>query len=856
MFFNIIIFFIMLIILTLFLNYTKEYKELFASPAMPTNIYKPLDIILNKSSLDLSSSVSGKINNSMNGMEVYIKPATESFINKAHYDVRLGTSISAPSSNSEYKKLISMCEKQPASCNSFNNTKFAENCGVSFDMNGTDHDNKPFSGGLFISKDQRGSQLEDFETTTESNPYDVFQPTAGTAEPGTFAITKDHCTIIKEKIDCKRDQSFDKNCKQCYTSQDFIRVDPSNNKVPSILKLYGNGTVTITDTTGIIPVKSGTLDPTTPFTYTIPKDAEGNTYKINVTGNVTDNYIAGYLEGTSRNNTFQLDLKLFVILTSKKYAEDQPISINGMSISKLRPNGTLEFTIMIPFTFYDVDTENESMNDISCDGPIITNEASAAFLNSNPCFGSNNKPGNYTLECLQDRWMNLGGTANGTGYPSETNKNTIQENGTTSLTINQINSNLYSKIKQGLLGKDSLGNPLPISKWNELSLWATGKEINTPCDSIDSDKGPLSKECLSYLYFNEGLNSHIGPTYNKSYSSASKIVDISGADIYARPNTYCNPNTSIDPNTRAGLIYGQKLGGINDVKKAYDTIHTLANSPDGTAGRDIAMKQCLDVSMNSIRVKGVFIAISSNAIYYANENLATNDIKWVNTDGSCISISVYDKQIFCTNRVNGIYYKSNYANTGWRNTPGGLRQISTDGVNVVGTNRNNNAYSATVENAIRGAWNQMPSVVKKVVTVNNIAYAIGTDGKTYYISNIFPERYRYSIFHRWETRWASWQKISDFLSKDIAIDTKNNLLVIGNDDKLYIFRNGYQLVKNQPTVFKSISLSNGSIYANDTSGESWYASNCYNPTFIKIKSPIPPNNTNKIQSVSHYVTSI
>ena len=85
MFFNIIIFFIMLIILTLFLNYTKEYKELFASPAMPTNIYKPLDIILNKSSLDLSSSVSGKINNSMNGMEVYIKPATESFINKAHF---------------------------------------------------------------------------------------------------------------------------------------------------------------------------------------------------------------------------------------------------------------------------------------------------------------------------------------------------------------------------------------------------------------------------------------------------------------------------------------------------------------------------------------------------------------------------------------------------------------------------------------------------------------------------------------------------------------------------------------------------------------------------------------------------
>lgn len=60
---------------------------------------------------------------------------------------------------------------------------------------------------------------------------------------------------------------------------------------------------------------------------------------------------------------------------------------------------------------------------LTCDnGPIITQAASAVFLESDPCYSKDNKPGNYKLECLQDRWMQLGGTTEGTGYPTSREK--------------------------------------------------------------------------------------------------------------------------------------------------------------------------------------------------------------------------------------------------------------------------------------------------------------------------------------------------------------------------------------------------------------------------------------------------
>lgn len=57
------------------------------------------------------------------------------------------------------------------------------------------------------------------------DPYQVFQPTVGTAKPGKFALTKDDCIIVKERVDCDSKQSFDSpNCTQCYTSRTFFLV--------------------------------------------------------------------------------------------------------------------------------------------------------------------------------------------------------------------------------------------------------------------------------------------------------------------------------------------------------------------------------------------------------------------------------------------------------------------------------------------------------------------------------------------------------------------------------------------------------------------------------------------------------
>ena len=75
---------------------------------------------------------------------------------------------------------------------------------------------------------------------------------------------------------------------------------------------------------------------------------------------------------------------------------------------------------------------------------------------------------------------------------------------------------------------------------------------------------------------------------------------------------------------------------------------------------------------------------------------------------------------------------------------------------------------------------------------------------------------------------------------DIAMDN-GVVLLIGTDNALYytdsqLYTPGgqYQQVPNQPAKFNAISLSNGSIYAVDTTGQPWYTSNYKNTNWAKV----------------------
>jgi hypothetical protein len=611
MLYNIIIFFIILIILTLIFRYSTQYKEgFFDFPDATHNEYvESSQIKFNQltNTINLINPALPVSPDSANAFKIALggidpQPTSES------YNLKPKTDFVIPQEAPGTFQQAKSCESAPTTCDAFDDPTFAANCGMSFDKKGIGADGKPHIGGLFISPTDRQKQMDTANNVLSTggapyDPYKVYQPTLGKAKPGTFALTKDQCLVVKEKVDCAAKQTFSSpNCTQCYTSQRFARVGPETGRIPSTLYLFGSGNVTVSSGNNSITLSATKLDPNNAVTVEIPADAEGTSFSI-VAQQPNNNplpYIAGYIQGQTPRGTFKLDL--FNLVETDQVSKVKPklngsITVNGFRCLSMIP-GTgqtqLNLACIMPFSFlsmYDGDA-------LTCDnGPIITQAASATFLESDPCFGKANKPGNYKLECLQTRWIELGGTQQGTGYPSnQSSANALQKDANGNpLDIDTIVNNLAPKMTSAATGQDSTGKNLSISDWNTVSMWATGVPINTPCDGPNSQAGPLSQECLTYLYTNQGVNSHIGSTYTLSPTAMASMKGQTTA------NTYCQPGTTIDPATPAGLKFSQSLGGINAVKQTYDQINRLANDNTQTnSARSQAVKQCYGVSIDQM----------------------------------------------------------------------------------------------------------------------------------------------------------------------------------------------------------------------------------------------------------------
>lgn len=616
MFFNIIIFFIILIILTLILQGSKTYKEgFFDFPDQKHNKFiKDSQTKFNEltNTINLTDPALPVSPDSANAFKIALDSVQLNPTSNA-YNTDKKTEYTIPNDLPVAFKQSKMCETYGATCSAFDDPAFAASCGISFDKKGLSADGKPHMGGLFVLDSDRQKQIETAQNvlTNGSAPYDpykVYQPTLGKAKPGTFALNKDQCLVVKEKVDCESKQTFNSpNCAQCYTSQGFSRVDPKTGRLPSKLLLVGQGTVSIntlnpSSNDNVIKLDDTPLSENNPIEVIIPSNAEGTVFQITIRQNRMDTipYIAGYIQGQTPRGTFKLDLISLIqsdLVTNSKPRISGSMTISGFRCLTIIPGNNqayINLSCLMPFSFlnmYDGDA-------LMCDnGPIITQASSATFLESDPCFGKANQPGNYKLECLQTRWVELGGTPQGTGYPSDKAKaDAIQKDGAGNpLDIDTIVNNLAPKMTAAQLGKDANGTPLSIADWNEISMWATGIPINTPCDGPTKDNGPLSKECLSYLYLNQGVNSHIGSTYTLTPSASASMKGQNSQ------NTYCQPGTSIDPATSEGLKFGQSLGGINAVKQTYDQINRLAN--DNTKSNDeraAAVKQCYGVSFDSM----------------------------------------------------------------------------------------------------------------------------------------------------------------------------------------------------------------------------------------------------------------
>jgi hypothetical protein len=201
---------------------------------------------------------------------------------------------------------------------------------------------------------------------------------------------------------------------------------------------------------------------------------------------------------------------------------------------------------------------------------------------------------------------------------------------------------------------------------------------------------------------------------------------------------------------------------------------------------------------------------------------------YTNIPGQVTSFSLAPNGFVCaTNSADGIFFLQNYKNwgSGWKMGPGRLRQIHTDGTLICGTNSNNNAFSANFANAAAGQWTVLPSVLTKIVTYQGKYYCVGLDRHIYYLTS--PT-----------SQWV--MTLTSGVFNDISID-EGVILLIGTDNKLYYTDSNlfspsgqYQQVPNQPTGFKSVSVSKGSIFAISTNGEPWYSSNYKNTNWAKV----------------------
>jgi hypothetical protein len=457
-----------------------------------------------------------------------------------------------------------VCEKvKTPDCSAFNSTDFSANCGISFDPKGTNSAGQPHMGGLYIDPSTRGAK----------------KPTFGTADPTKFVTDASSCQVMSETIACQTKQTFSSpNCAQCLTTSVFNRIDPVTPRLTPTLNLQGSGTL-------------GDMVQLSSQTQQIQMNGivEGNTYTLAVTGDPTTCYIAGYISCQTVAGLYRLDIAALIdldISTGYKPRQGGYQPVDGMQCAILRPangSGSMNLRGNLPFTFVSVSEADAA----GCDnGPYITQAASANFLASDVCYSGNGTA--PSLACLQQKFIQIGGTQQGTGYPtSEAAAATLlQTIGASDLPT--ISTYLYNMAIKASTGRDTNGNQLALADWNTASVFMTGTQITNPCSATTT---PLSQQCLQYLYQNGGAGSSIGPTYTLGQQYAS-----------GTPNApYCKPGAGLDPTTPTGLSRGQAAGSITAAKTLYDQTHRLAN--DNTAdptSRATAIADCYGVQLDTL----------------------------------------------------------------------------------------------------------------------------------------------------------------------------------------------------------------------------------------------------------------
>ena len=329
-------------------------------------------------------------------------------------------------------------------------------------------------------------------------------------------------------------------------------------------------------------------------------------------------YMAGYLTGvTGSGGIFNIDL--YRIILSDGLTGRKPRTIDGITmkngsvpveVTQMGPGFGQKGMNLIarsPFSFVDP----QSQEGAACpDSPFITQKASAEFLNSDPCYKSKGAdgrtksgPGNYTLECLQGIMTSSGCTQYGKAYPKDSASSALMSTSSngTPLELNDIAEKVYANAVLAASGVNINGIKVPIEEWSAASVFCTGIAVTSPCDTDVRETGPLSTDCIQYLWDNQGENKQLGSTY----SIVTFATSIFGDSSNNSQRRFCSRKGTLSPknldgtDNAANIALWKKQGGVNAVKNILQRVHLTANNPSIPEDqRRIAMLWCYGLVPN------------------------------------------------------------------------------------------------------------------------------------------------------------------------------------------------------------------------------------------------------------------
>lgn len=489
---------------------------------------------------------------------------------------------------------IAKCEAvKKADCSAFDDPEFTKDCGICLDV-GENSDKEKTTGGLLLLPDDK----KNTRSQTKLNFLPDYKPTVGMCPAKKMVSTKAECLKLQKQILCEKSASYDiPGCSSCYSSTEYSIIDEKES--PGVIT--GSGKISVIGT-GILKVeeqgfsaKSGiVLNQSRPYVINL-RVKEAGRVKFSLAppsdsdpDNPTPPYMSGMLTGETATGTFAHDLRTIVLVdevTGRKPRTAGKETLDNTPITRMAPGfgkDTAVIVVIIPFSFIEQTMEESTR----CkDAPFITKQASAEFLQSDPCYKKGSGPGKYNLECLQGAWMSNGCTESGKGYPKDdaaARKLMTSEDGSF-LTINDISDTVYNSALISSTGVDKKGVKRPMKEQSEASVFCTGNEITSPCDTANKGSGPLTPDCIIYLWNNQGSKKlwtgkpdPIGPTYHAS-ESVSEFSD--GPTARGCQVTGLLSPVDEKGNRKKDVIkYWQKEGGVNAVKKKMADLHRAANA--------------------------------------------------------------------------------------------------------------------------------------------------------------------------------------------------------------------------------------------------------------------------------------